>query len=157
MATLNEEIQEAIRKDLPARVGEELRSQLNAGVESAKRVVDLTAQLDRTNAINRELSAANSQWKQTSDQVELKRVELVAREDALKKREDKIAVLEQEVALRKEFNGTLRDVVRDVFSNNRFKYRESYPVTVPGSGNCSGYINQSTREGEGEGTLPGQT
>lgn len=154
MSVLLAEIQEAVRKSLPAHLSEELRSLLTKAERDAKAVELLnSAALADKKAIDF-LSAENNSLRLAASAVQLRETSAIARESALKVREDKIAVLELEVKLRTEFNGTLREVVRDVFSNNRFKYDESVPVAVPGGGGSCGHVQTHTRSVSGEGAVP---
>lgn len=133
---LTTEINEAIRKNLPAHLSDELRSQLNRIPELEKANKDLNERLVASESVaavlRQQIAAANLTIANHG--------ELAKREAAVLKREQGANLLEFKVEAANEARKEMRSIVSEVFANNRFKYSEHYshPVAMPSNG---GYIS----------------
>jgi chromosome segregation ATPase len=134
---LNVTMQAAIAENLPQAVGEELRKRLEQAVKDQEEVERLKDVVEKGSDKNDKLYNENRQLANDLETAHnaIKRYE--EREATLAEAERQMAidqaVLEANKAHVDARVGEMRDVVRDVFSNNRYKYDRSVcrSVVVP--------------------------
>lgn len=170
---LQVDLQAAIAKHLPSETSGILRERLDTLVKLEGQFEVLTGMHEDVTVERDKLLNDNLQYR-THEKSLLSRNEKAAdRETALSLRERACEHREQVIDIKeqhaKERVAEMRDVVRDVFSNNRYKYKETATVPVPiagtpgtpgdGYGGCQqpsshGFVSQETSEKtvEGEGT-----
>ena len=135
---LAEELRKVIENSLPMEVGKALKERLEQAEKDsidAKRLrveaTDLEKRFDeRTNQLSDVLKEAGDQ--------KASRADIVSRQNLLAVREATIQLKEKHAD---EKVGIMRGVVKDVFSNNRFKYvktGEVVSVTQPGKDQYGG-------------------
>lgn len=132
MTELNKEIKEAIDKNLPSLVGDQLKQVLidydrikEANEDQEKQIKQLTKKFNDIDNLNRQYS----ENEQISNELDAKEIDLKAREALLEFKE-------KEWALRL---GDIKEITKTVFQSNRF----NYAVDV----NRSGFENQNTNNG----------
>jgi len=131
---LKEDISKAINENLPAMIGNELKEVLVKAEEDSKRVLMLES----------DLRIAQQKWKE-AEVLKLFKADLdaigqkqVMKGIELDKREAVLLVREEFAKVRVE---EIRGVVRDVFSNSKFKYYETGSVPVSNGPGQYGYTS----------------
>lgn len=141
--SLSEELQYAIEKNLPGLVGTELKKVLSRAAEDAESIPIMQRTIDSQ---QRQITLLQD-WERRGEEVTKREQETTRREIAAATKE---ALLGVQDTYMKERLADMRGIVKEVFSNNRFKYMESgsQHVVVP----QGGYSNQQTinRSVEGE-------
>lgn len=121
--SIGDDIKLAIDKNLSAEVGAALRQRLKQAEDNESALTKAEAELVVLRRIDK-----------TQRQLDREQVEFTTRRIAVEKQAADLIHREAMLALReehaKERVGEMRQVVRDVFSNNRYKYRESGSVPV---------------------------
>lgn len=120
-------IDEVLRDQLPAALGEELRKVLDQAKEDAERVKRLERVETERDNFARRIIATEALEKELS----AKQVNLEQRERNIELREKLIELKEEHC---KQRVGDLHGVVLAVFANSRFKYSESGQVPVVRNG-----------------------
>ena len=134
---LSEAIQEAVKKNLSGDVGVALQAELKELELLRARIKDYE---DGAARIKKELDELRSNKAKVADILN-REVELTRKEQKVDTREK---ILEIKEGHAKESVGMMRDVVRDIFSNSKFKYQETIYTSengfVPG-GSTQNNIN----------------
>lgn len=149
---LNKDISDAIAKHLPQELGTQLQARL-AAADAALQIAD---ELEHNNkALKSEISIVNKRaekFTEREDAVSARETAVQVREEAVTKRELQADLKELEVRLTNSTLQHVKDVVAQVFANNKFKYMQTettneshnVPVGVPGGPGMSGYVQQAT-------------
>jgi len=138
---LKEDISKAINENLPAMIGNELKGVLVKAEEDSKRVLMLESDLRIYQQKYKELEV-----------LKLLKADLDVIGSKLMARDIELRIKEESVKLREEFTKVrveeIRGVVKDVFSNSRYKYYETGSIPVsngPGQyGTTSAGFNKTT-------------
>lgn len=152
---MKQEIQDIIRKNLPAEVGDVLRQELS---ELARLREETSKLAEEGKSWRNDACAAKNALEAATKRlgnIEKREADAAAKDVTLTLREELVKLRE---AHAKERVDEMRGVVKDVFSNNRLKY--SVPVAVPGTngikdhngyvaGGAFPHVEQHTVEGEG--------
>lgn len=138
---LEDDIKRAIDAELPAQLGQALRTRLEQGDEALAQVKSLEVQL----AAARQERDAERARRERAETALLQHGELGKRELALAERERNAAIFElkAQLAAQERLSGLMSDVLRGLVRNTEYRtvLAEQKNLVIPGSNGCSGYTN----------------
>lgn len=151
---LEDEIRIAIDKNLSAEIGTRLLTRLQRAEDDSNALDGFRAKLQRAQDHITELEAKLARHKEIDERM----ATLVKREDEVNQKLMRAEIYELRVKCSEEKVGLMRDVVKDVFANHRFKYMVTEGGTMPVMASTGSYPSPQgfsrTATGEGEGAPP---
>lgn len=135
-------IQELVKESLPAALAEELRNELNQIVALKAEVARLK---DRDEKAELQANKKDAEIRELNIKLQA-HSELSVREKHLSDRERKLEIdlLNKDIACANKIAGNAVDFVMKLLRNTEYREQISsnIPVAVPGSRDCTGYVNQ---------------
>lgn len=134
-------IQELVKESLPSAVAEELRNELNQIVELKNRVKTLE---DRNEKAEIQANKKDAEIRELNQKIQ-NHAALDIRENKIAERERKLEIdlLNKDISCANKIAENAVDFVTKVLRNT--EYREqitgNIPVAIPGSRDCTGYVN----------------
>jgi TolA-binding protein len=158
---MNHVLAEHAAKALPQHLSEQLQQRLLRLEELEERVLELQGRIDELTAANTELSRENKDWEEKARNLDTREKEAQLRDKELTDKAYDLKLREAVLQVREDHAknrvNEMREVVRDVFSNNRFKYtRTTYgDIVVPGQDEIPNGPGPDGRYYQGQpGTMP---